>query len=246
MEDAMDTKRNDVPRPTGERPRVEQDLATVWARLAAPIDASRIAWRQDGKPVTRDGKAVARQVAYIEAGTVRERLDAVVPGEWDLTLEALSPIEDEGERLFAFKARVQVLGVIREDVGTGKDYKAASTDAFKRAAVRFGIAHELYDMPAKWAPVGGEPPTPRRLTPPRGVPAVAPDPTPVAEESPTCPKCGGRMFDNRLTKRNAKAPDFRCRDRSCDGLVWPPKPPAGPTPDDGGGMSPLPSDDLPF
>jgi hypothetical protein len=33
------------------------------------------------------------------------------------------------------------------------------------------------------------------------------------------------MWDNRLGKRNPKAPDFKCRDRDCDGVVWPPKPP---------------------
>ena len=42
--------------------------------------------------------------------------------------------------------------------------------------------------------------------------------------APACPKCGGRMWDNRATKRNPKAPDFKCRDRSCDGVIWPPKP----------------------
>ena len=42
-------------------------------------------------------------------------------------------------------------------------------------------------------------------------------------EDPACPKCNGRMWDNRLTKRNPKAPDFKCRDRSCDGVVWPPR-----------------------
>lgn len=40
-----------------------------------------------------------------------------------------------------------------------------------------------------------------------------------------CPKCGGaEMWDNRLTKKNPKAPDFKCVDKSCDGVVWPPKP----------------------
>ena len=29
------------------------------------------------------------------------------------------------------------------------------------------------------------------------------------------------MWDNRLSKRNPKAPDFKCRDRSCDGVLWP-------------------------
>jgi hypothetical protein len=42
-------------------------------------------------------------------------------------------------------------------------------------------------------------------------------------DDPSCPKCGGRMWDNRLTKRNPKAPDFKCRSRSCDGVVWPAK-----------------------
>ena len=39
--------------------------------------------------------------------------------------------------------------------------------------------------------------------------------------APTCPKCSGRMWDNRATKRNPRAPDFKCRDRSCDGVLWP-------------------------
>jgi sRNA-binding protein len=42
----------------------------------------------------------------------------------------------------------------------------------------------------------------------------------AADVQPDCPTCGGRMWDNRLTKRNPKAPDFKCRDRSCDGVVW--------------------------
>ena len=31
------------------------------------------------------------------------------------------------------------------------------------------------------------------------------------------------MWDNRHSKRTPKAPDFKCRDRSCDGEVWPPR-----------------------
>jgi len=31
------------------------------------------------------------------------------------------------------------------------------------------------------------------------------------------------MWDNRQSKRNPKAPDFKCRDKSCDGVIWPPK-----------------------
>jgi hypothetical protein len=255
------------------------EKADVWSRLAEPLPNGVVYWRQDGKVITRDGKHIARFVAYIEANTARERLDAVVPGEWDLTLELLPPlpgVDDASEGgACSFKARLQILGVIREDVGTGRDYKSAATDAFKRAAVRFGIAHELYAYEQNWVQMDGDSRNARpledpgvvyarRFGPTNGASLVAdgaapahdddaaddsgsvtrrtkrvrqsaaaaassePPDTPsevvVVSESvgaPSCPKCGGRMWDNRLTKRNPKAPDFKCRDRSCDGVIWP-------------------------
>ena len=43
--------------------------------------------------------------------------------------------------------------------------------------------------------------------------------------APACPTCGGKMWDNRADKaagrRNAKAPDFKCRNQQCDGRLWP-------------------------
>lgn len=47
--------------------------------------------------------------------------------------------------------------------------------------------------------------------------------TAPATQEVACPKCGGRTWDNREGKKNPKAPDFKCRDRSCDGVIWPPK-----------------------
>jgi hypothetical protein len=227
----------------------------VWSALAAPVPAGTISWRQDGKPVARDGRHFARFVCYIEANTVRERLDMVCPGEWDLTLEMLPQIHgsDDSDSVCAFKARLQVLGVIREDVGTGRDYKQAATDAFKRAAVRFGIGNELYSYEQNWVEVDGDGKYAKPVEDPAQAyerrhgngagrlarAAVATDaPSGVNEpnsltdvDSVSCPKCGGRMWDNRLTKRNPKAPDYKCRDRSCDGVVWPAR--ANGTPGDG-------------
>jgi hypothetical protein len=217
--------------------------ADVWARLSAPLPTEAISWRQDGKPITRDGRALARFVAYVEANTVRERLDTVVPGEWDLTLTPLPLLAGEpiGEATCSFKARLQVLGVVREDVGTGRDYKQAATDAFKRAAVRFGVAHELYSYGQNWVELDGDGRHARPVEDPatayarrtstiainadeHGEPkreATPSAPIVRALDEETCPKCGGRMWDNRLTKRNPRAPDFKCRDRSCDGVIWP-------------------------
>jgi hypothetical protein len=56
--------------------------------------------------------------------------------------------------------------------------------------------------------------------PPPPVPAFAAR----AAEVAACPKCGSDMWDNRKDKKNPKAPDFKCKDRSCDGVIWPPKP----------------------
>ena len=227
------------------------DKTDIWALLSAPLPEGVISWRQDGRAIARDGKYFARFVAYIEANTVRERLDSVVPGEWDLTLELLPALipNDGDETGCSFKARLQILGVIREDVGTGRDYKQAATDAFKRAAVRFGIAHELYAYEQNWVQVDGDGKYARPLEDPadayarrlaRGERAAKSDggPTnsaiaseeavdenaasgPRALDEPSCPKCGGRMWDNRLSKRNPKAPDYKCRSRSCDGVIWP-------------------------
>ena len=255
------------------RHETHMDKMDIWSKLSAALPAGVISWRQDGRPIQRDGKFFARFVAYIDANTVRERLDSVVPGEWDLTLELLPTLaqhDENGEASCSFKARLQILGVIREDVGTGRDYKSAATDAFKRAAVRFGVANELYDYEQNWVQVDSdskyakavEDPGEayaRRITRTQSkrktrdrstvsaeraeqdlqqrheidasndsevrvetlTPAAGPGPLP--SEEPSCPKCGGRMWDNRLSKRNPKAPDYKCRNRSCDGVVWPSK-----------------------
>ncbi len=70
------------------------------------------------------------------------------------------------------------------------------------------------------------------IWPPREAGAVA---GPVAKaagtpEDPACPVCGGRMWDDRSSKRNPRAPDFKCRNRpkvrggpGCEGVIWPPR-----------------------
>jgi hypothetical protein len=38
---------------------------------------------------------------------------------------------------------------------------------------------------------------------------------------PSCPDCGQRMWDNRTTKKNPRAPDFKCCSKDCEGAIWP-------------------------
>ena len=50
----------------------------------------------------------------------------------------------------------------------------------------------------------------------------------IASGMPPCPICGGPMWDDRETKRNPRAPDFKCRNKpkerggpGCEGVIWP-------------------------
>lgn len=40
------------------------------------------------------------------------------------------------------------------------------------------------------------------------------------QAAPKCRECGGDMWDNRENKKNPKAPDFKCKDKGCDGAIW--------------------------
>ncbi|HWE42401.1 MAG TPA: hypothetical protein VG432_07845 [Gemmatimonadaceae bacterium] len=43
--------------------------------------------------------------------------------------------------------------------------------------------------------------------------------------SPPCPRCGSEMWDNRATKKNPRAPDYKCKAAGCEGVIWPPREP---------------------
>ena len=70
------------------------------------------------------------------------------------------------------------------------------------------------------------------IWPPRDAALAATPGAPQAPAAgmPSCPICGGAMWDDRLTKRNPKAPDFKCRNKpkmkggpGCEGVIWPPR-----------------------
>jgi len=95
-------------------------------------------------------------VGYIDARLVYERLNLVAGGAWSCAFDALEePLRPAPERdrdgrsrapaLYAV-CRLAVFGVTREDVGEGRDPKAAYSDAIKRAGVPFGIGRFLYAM----------------------------------------------------------------------------------------------------
>ena len=53
--------------------------------------------------------------------------------------------------------------------------------------------------------------------------AQQPEGTAPETTSPPCPRCGSEMWDNRATKKNPRAPDFKCKAAGCEGVIWPPR-----------------------
>ena len=76
---------------------------------------------------------------------------------------------------------------------------------------------------------------------------IAPTPPGI---DPNCPTCSGLMWDNRPKKQsgdmNPKAPDFKCKDKSCQGVIWKHgEKPRGPVPQTRGPLldAPPPADE---
>lgn len=92
----------------------------------------------------RDRNGQTHQIDYVEWHTVADILDEKAPN-W---MHTIRDIREIGENVAVIVA-LTIDGVTREGVGTGSAHtengiKKAEHDALKRAAVKFGIARELY------------------------------------------------------------------------------------------------------
>lgn len=127
-------------------------------------------------------------VGYIDARDVAARLDSVGV-TWSDSYTVLQMAST-----WVVECRLTVDGITRTDVGTGdgeESAKSAYSDAFKRAAVKFGIGRYLYDLPTSWVAVENRQITKdamaslhaayNRLISKQATTAPAPAPKPAAE-----------------------------------------------------------------
>lgn len=133
-------------------------MSDVFEKLKAPFPKSQVSWR--AQTLTKNGdKALA--LAYIDARDVMERLDDVVgPGRWQnryshsdkkTICEIGILIADPSDEFPSLNPQ----WVWKSDGAGDSDVEAekgALSDAFKRAAVRWGIGRYLYDLEATWVP----------------------------------------------------------------------------------------------
>ena len=122
------------------------------AALAEPFPSRLVQWRA-ATGTGSDGKA--RVVAYLDARDVADRLTSVDPA-WCSKMVSFGPYTTpDGSLHFAVECALTVCGIARSDVGEiavsgDRGYqdaaKGAASDAFKRAAVQFGVARYLYNL----------------------------------------------------------------------------------------------------
>lgn len=104
------------------------------------------------------GDAKAACVAYVDARDVMDLLDSVVgPGGWSDTYIPLDPSCKNVQCTISLK--IENEWVTKQDVGTASDMdpeKGAYSDAFKRAAVKWGIGRFLYDLDIEWVALNAD------------------------------------------------------------------------------------------
>lgn len=128
------------------------NTATLMLDLKEPFPPSRISWRV-ARVVNEDGdKGKAQVLAYIDARDVMDRLDYIVGVEgWQCRYSHTS-----GKTVCDIGIRINDEWVWKADGAGDTDVEAekgALSDAFKRAAVRWGIARYLYELGNTYAEV---------------------------------------------------------------------------------------------
>lgn len=123
-------------------------MSEIFDQLKAEFPRDAISWR--AQTVTKDGtKAMA--LAYIDARDVMQRLDDVVgPDGWQCRYPHAT-----GKTVCEIGIRVRDEWIWKADGAGDTDIEAekgALSDAFKRAAVRWGIGRYLYDLASPWVP----------------------------------------------------------------------------------------------
>lgn len=121
----------------------------MFAKLAAPFAPSDIEWRVGH---TNGDKTKGMALAYIDARAVMRRLDEVVgPANWTNEYPHASQ-----KTVCRISIKIGSEWIYKEDGAGDTDFEAekgALSDAFKRAAVKWGIGRYLYDLESPWVPI---------------------------------------------------------------------------------------------
>ncbi|GIU83112.1 MAG: hypothetical protein D6687_02885 [Acidobacteria bacterium] len=119
---------------------IKADFTKVLSRLREQVDPSLVKQREGW----RDSRGNMHYVDYVEWHTVADILDEKAPN-WSHSIREIRQIGN----IITVTVAITIDGVTREGIGTGAadsemGIKKAEHDALKRAAVKFGVARDLY------------------------------------------------------------------------------------------------------
>lgn len=127
-------------------------MSDIFEQLSSPFDPSEVDWRVGSVSLKDANNPKGMALAYIDARTVMDRLDAVCgPAGWQnrYVIEGTKTVCEIGIKCgdeWVWKSD----GAGDSDV---EAEKGALSDAFKRAAVRWGIGRYLYNIKTPWVPL---------------------------------------------------------------------------------------------
>jgi predicted nucleic acid-binding Zn finger protein len=132
------------------------NFTTTLRELRKNVDPELVKQREGW----RDRNGNTHYVDYVEWHTVADILDENAPN-WSHAVKDIRQIGD----IFTVTVAITIDGVTREGIGTGTaeselGIKKAEHDALKRAAVKFGIARDLYKKESDTIEREGSVPTP--------------------------------------------------------------------------------------
>lgn len=198
------------------------DLASVWDACRAALSANGLSVSQHPGRL-EDGSATVTTILLHKSGQHISSVCAALPR--DQSPAAVGSVVTYLRR-YALAAAV---GVAPEDDDGQAASHATPNPQPQRAPAQ---AHRVAEA------LGG------RV---ESVERIAPTPSGI---DPSCPTCSGSMWDNREKKTNPKAPDFKCKDKNCQGVIWKyGEKPRGPVPQTRGPLLDAPpptDDDMPF
>ena len=141
---------------TSDSPSNVLNFTSTLKELRKNVDPNLVKQREGW----RDRNGNTHYVDYVEWHTVADILDENAPN-WSHAVKDIRQIGD----IFTVTVAITIDGVTREGIGTGTaeselGIKKAEHDALKRAAVKFGIARDLYKKESDAIEHAGAVPTP--------------------------------------------------------------------------------------
>ena len=125
------------------------DVQEMFDALCEPFPVEAVSWRIGS---TNAEKTKAKALCYIDARNVMDRLDSVCGPQWWQCNYTVAPgaaiICNIGIKLGEWVWKADGAGAT--DV---EGEKGMMSDAFKRAAVRWGIGRYLYELDSPWMPI---------------------------------------------------------------------------------------------